>query len=207
MSFSCTRLWVADGNREMRLLTGSEREALRESFRPATIRILFVGEAPPASGRFFYSADSGLYRAMRDAFRSVNPQIEEGNFLNVFRASGCYLVDLCPSPVDRLDPESRRRARAAGEQLLSEKLILLQPKMIAPVLRSIVNHVANAAVRANWRGEILELPYPGRWHRYREEFMKALEPSLVELFRSPSTGRLKWQTSEDRPPRESAHFL
>ena len=30
------------------------------------------------------------------------------------------------------------------------------------MLRAIVIHVANAAARANWRGEIIELPYPGK---------------------------------------------
>jgi hypothetical protein len=170
----------------MKLLTRREREELRESFRPKRIQILFVGEAPPASGRFFYSGNSGLYRAMRDAFRAVNPWINDDNFLRLFQASGCYLTDLCPKPVDRLHTESRRRARVAGEKLLSEKLIRLRPEKIAPVLRGIVSHVANAASRAKWRGEIIELPYPGRWHRHRAAFVKALEPTLRELFRSHS---------------------
>jgi hypothetical protein len=46
-----------------------ERERLRLRYRPVLIRLLFIGESPPASGRFFYRQDSGLYRAIRDAFR------------------------------------------------------------------------------------------------------------------------------------------
>jgi hypothetical protein len=121
---------------------------------------------------------------MRDAFRAVDPKINDENFLSFFQASGCYLTDLYPKPVDQLDAKSRRRARVAGEELLSEKLIRLRPEKIALVLRAIANHVANAAIRANWRGEIMELPYPGRWHRHRVEFLEALEPRLQELFRS-----------------------
>lgn len=136
------------------MVTRAEREALRKSFRPSRVRILFVGEAPPASGRFFYSANSGLYRAMRDAFNRVDPRIDGNNFLKVFQASGCYLIDLCPRPVDRMEPESRRRARLAGERLLTEKLIQLRPEKMAPVLRAIVGHVANAASKANWRGTL-----------------------------------------------------
>jgi hypothetical protein len=175
----------------MRLLTRREREALRETFRPEPIRILFIGEAPPASGRFFYSANSGLYRAMRDAFRAVDLRINDENFLGLFQASGCYLTDLFPRPVDQWDSEARRRARVAGEELLSEKLIRLRPEKIAPVLRAIANNVANAALRANWRGEVIELPYPGRWHRHRGEFLDALEPTLQELFHAgrPETAR------------------
>jgi hypothetical protein len=166
----------------MKPLTRRERERVRESFRPRRIRILFIGEAPPASGRFFYSANSGLYRAMRDAFTAVNPRIDDKNFLRLFQASGCYLTDLYPKPVDHLDANSRHRARIAGEGILSEKLIRLRPEKIAPVLRAITNHVKNAALQANWRGEIIELPYPGRWHRHRVQFLEALEPILQGLF-------------------------
>jgi hypothetical protein len=175
----------------MTVLTWRERETLREKFRPKRIRILFIGEAPPASGRFFYSANSGLYRAMRDAFRAADPRIDDENFLESFQASGCYLTDLYPKPIDQLDSKSRRRARVAGEEILSKKLVRLRPEKIAPVLRAIANHVANAALQANWRGEIIELPYPGRWHRHRAEFVKALKPVLQELFgcRRPGTPR------------------
>lgn len=170
----------------MKLPTRRERETLRESFRPKRIRILFIGEAPPASGRFFYSANSGLYRAMRDAFSAVNPRIDDTNFLRLFQASGCYLTDLYPAPVDHLDEKLRRRARVAGEDTLSEELMRLRPEKIAPLLRAITNHVKHAAVRAKWRGEIIELPYPGRWHHHRVEFLKALGPRLQELFCAPA---------------------
>jgi hypothetical protein len=165
----------------MELLTRRGRERLRESFRPKRIRLLFVGEAPPASGRFFYSGNSGLYRAMREAFQAVDPRISDENFLLRFQAFGCYLTDLCQQPVDRLDVELRRRACVSSEASLAQRLAGLRPDRIAPVLRAIRNHVANAAARANWQGEILELPYPGRWFHLRAEFVKALEPTLREL--------------------------
>jgi hypothetical protein len=176
----------------MPIITRPELEALRESHRPTHIRILFIGEAPPVSGRFFYSANSGLYRALREVFKAVNPRINDANFLSLFQASGCYLTDLCSRPVDQLDDKTRRRARTAGEELLSEKLIRLQPAKIAPVLRAITNNVVRAALKASWRGEIIELPYPGRWHRHRVEFSEALEPTLRELFRSRRYRR-EWQ--------------
>lgn len=165
-------------------LTRNERETLREGFRPKKIRLLFVGEAPPASGRFFYSRNSGLYRAVREAFQTIDPRVTDDNFLHMFQAAGCYLTDLCPEPVDQLDSESRHRARRAAEQVLAGKLIELQPGKVASLLRSIAEHVANAASRVNWQGEILRLPYPGRWSRYRAEFVKMLEPSLRQLLDS-----------------------
>lgn len=36
------------------------REILRRAWRPVEVQLLFVGESPPFSGRFFYQRDSGL---------------------------------------------------------------------------------------------------------------------------------------------------
>jgi hypothetical protein len=70
-----------------------ERELLRQRYRPNQVRILFIGEAPPVSGRFFYQADSGLYRAFRETFVAAFPSLQPPEFLAEFRALGCYLVD------------------------------------------------------------------------------------------------------------------
>jgi hypothetical protein len=61
-------------------------ERLRRRYRPARVRLLFIGESPPASGRFFYRQDSGLYGAIRDAFRGIDPSITDETFLGIFSA-------------------------------------------------------------------------------------------------------------------------
>jgi hypothetical protein len=159
------------------------RETLRRKFRPAHIRLLFIGEAPPVSGRFFYQCDSGLYRAMRDAFRVVDDSIDDGNFLEVFHGAGCYLVDLCPEPVDHLDSKPRRAACRASEALLARIIAQLQPAMIATVVRSVQGNVVRSASRADWHGAFLHLPYPGRWSRHRDKFVDALAPVIGGLIR------------------------
>jgi hypothetical protein len=161
--------------------TRRERERLRQSFRPPRIQLLFIGESPPASGRFFYSADSGLFRAMRMAFQIADAKIDDENFLAVFRSRGCYLTDLTHEPIDHLDPLLRRAMRSDGEKFLAREITRLQPEIIAPVLRSIAGNVKNAAALANWQGEILQFPYPGRWSRSREAFIKALVPVIRRL--------------------------
>ena len=156
-------------------------DSARRRFRPSLVRLLFIGESPPASGRFFYHGDSGLYRAMRDTFRAVDPGIDDENFLPVFQASGCYLIDLCPEPVDHLSSELRRAACRAGEAKLSRTIARLQPLMIATVVRSIERNVTRASCRAGWHGPFIHLPYPGRWSRYRKVFLDTLAPSISSL--------------------------
>lgn len=154
------------------------------------MRLLFVGESPPASGRFFYNSDSGLYRAMREAFQTADPSIDNESFLAAFQASGCYLVDLCPEPVDRLDAPSRRAACRAAEESLSRAIARLRPATIATVVRSIERNVLNAAARAGWNGAMIHLPYPGRWSRYKDAFVDALVNSReASIFNQSSAPR------------------
>jgi len=162
------------------------RERLRRQYCPARVRLLFVGEAPPASGRFFYRADSELYRAIRDTFVTVWPSLRSSDrqFLEAFRAMGCYLLDLCAEPVDRLDPRLRHSIRRAGETRLARRLQKLRPMIVITVLRSIGCNVRRAEAAAGWSGLHVELPYPGRWHRFRIMFRRKLMRLLRTALRS-----------------------
>ena len=159
-----------------------KRERLRRRYRPKRIRLLFIGESPPASGRFFYQRDSGLYRAIRDTFRMVDPTVTDATFLEIFQRSGCYLIDACASPVDHLDARSRRMACRAGEAALTRRIRRLEPAGIVTLLKSIRSNVRRAAAQAGWRGPVLEVPYPGRWASHRKIFLESLVPHLEKLF-------------------------
>lgn len=155
-----------------------ELEALRNKYRPAHVNILFIGEAPPASGRFFYRADSGLYRAFRTAFIAAFPSLQNAEFLDAFKSLGCYLVDLCENPVDDLPQKSRRLACAAGEAGLARDICDIKPKTVVTVVRSIAANVRHALQLANWSGEYIEVSYPGRWFHHQLAFQEVLVPLL-----------------------------
>ncbi|MGA3349314.1 MAG: uracil-DNA glycosylase family protein [Candidatus Sulfotelmatobacter sp.] len=162
------------------------RERLRRTYRPARVRMLFIGEAPPASGRFFYSANSGLYRAIRRTFIAALPHLADTDFLAAFRELGCYLVDLCGTPVDRLGRKQRTQICDAGEVGLSRTIRQLHPEIIVTVVRSIAANVRRAQQQADWKCTYLELPYPGRWQHHRLAFAKALTPVLRREFAQDS---------------------
>jgi hypothetical protein len=177
---------------------GHVRERLRKRYRPNRVRILFVGESPPASGRFFYRADSGLYRAVRETLVEAFPTVSEGDFLVVFRALGCYLVDLCGEPVDRLTRRPRGRACRAGEAVLARTIRALRPKVIVTVVRSIRGNVARAQKQAGWAGRHVELPYPGRWHHHRMKFQRVLVPLLHRVLLGAKVPRRSLSASSTR---------
>ena len=154
------------------------RERLRKRYRPDRVEFLFVGESPPASGRFFYQADSGLYRAVRETFLRAFPRLEKTDFLDSFRSLGCYLVDLCGEPVDEMDPQRRRFACQVGEIRLTRTIRALRPRVIVTVVCSIRENVLRAEKQTGWSGQHVDLPYPGRWYRHRVKFRKLLVPLL-----------------------------
>ncbi len=159
------------------------RERLRKRYLPDPVRILFVGESPPASGRFFYQADSGLYRAVRDTFAIAFPWLPKSDFLSRFRSLGCYLVDLCSHPVDQMTRKARERSCRAAELGLARTIRGLHPKIIVAMVRSIRLNVRRAQDGAGWSGLYLELPYPGRWRRHHIEFERQLVPLLRKELR------------------------
>jgi hypothetical protein len=154
------------------------RERLRRHYRPDQVRILFIGESPPASGRFFYQADSGLYRAVRETFFRAFPSLRNPEFLASFCSLGCYLVDLCGEPVDHMTEQNRTDACRRGETRLAQEIRAIRPKVIVTLVRSIRSNAKRAQERAGWSGRHLELPYPGRWHRHRAKFRRLLVPFL-----------------------------
>ena len=168
----------------------NDRERLRESYRPERVRVLFVGEAPPASGAFFYRRDSGLYRALSTTFEEAFPRLRGHDFLAEFRDLGCYLVDLCGRPVDRLGSRERSEARRIGEARLAGVLRQLRPLAIVVLLRSINENSARAERVAAWSGAHIVVPYPGRWMRWRSQFKEILVPALRRWKRDKVLGRM-----------------
>jgi hypothetical protein len=162
------------------------RDSLRRQYRPDHMRILFVGEAPPVSGRFFYQGDSGLYRAVRDTFIAAFPSFPKDEFLKAFRALGCYLVDLCDEPVDHMPRSTRTSICCTGEARLARTIRALRPMVVVTLVRSICANVKRAQIMAAWSGLHLELPYPGRWKHHRVEFQRQLVPVLLKTLPQPS---------------------
>ena len=132
-------------------LANTDREALRQGFRPDRIRVLFVGESPPANRTFFYQADSTLYHRTHEAFAAVFHEQVCGSgkaFLRFFQARGCYLEDLCTEPVNQLPRAERRRAREAGVASLAKRLAAFQPEVVVVAMEGIQKHVKQAARQA-----------------------------------------------------------
>jgi hypothetical protein len=159
-----------------RLKAVQETELLRRHYLPKEVRVLFVGEFPPAGGTFFYAANSNLYFATEEAFVAALPALAGRDFLEEFQRMGCYLDDLCLEPVNRLDALDSLRvaARAEGQERLSEHMRIWRPKAIVVAMVAIAENVARAAREARLE-DVQEhvLPFPGR-KAHRDRYVAEL---------------------------------
>src|SRR4051794_40024515 len=143
------------------------RERTRHDHMPDELRVLFIGESPPAGGTFFYDANSILFTATQDAFLKAMPSLaQEKDFLRAFQRMGCYLEDLSLDPIDKLPDKVKRQARKAAVPGLARRLRGMTPTAVVIVVKGIRPQVEQALTK---RG-IVDVPvdalrFPGQWWR------------------------------------------
>jgi hypothetical protein len=147
-----------------------DRELIRTSFRPSKIRILFVGESPPANGAFFY-AGSPMTTYMAQVFEKVYGETFQSfkEFLEFFKGKDCYLDDLSYTPVDdpTITPRDRRQAIDGCVGALAERMKEYKPEHVIAVLMSIGAPVRRAANIAELQVPVHAVPFPGNHHQTR----------------------------------------
>lgn len=152
-------------------------EDIRESFRPKPIRLLLIGESPPASGKFFYrksAMTTFTSRAFEKTFNTTFSKTED--FLDYFKACNCYLDDLSHVPVDDKSAEQRERILIDSIPALSDRLQTYKPEVIAIALKKIEGHARKAIDKAILSCPVYTLPFAGNGHqnKYIEELSNIL---------------------------------
>ena len=160
-------------------------EHVREKYRPARVRILFVGESPPASGRFFYFGSGILCSSTQRAFSQALGVTfaTPSDFLDFFGEVGCFLEDLSHSPVDHLPPHRRTEELDLSVDSFAKRLQELTPELVIIFLKKIAPLVEKAAVKAGIPlGMVRVLPFPGSGHqnRYIAGLVKILSETVVQ---------------------------
>lgn len=95
----------------------------RERYRPQRVKVLFVAESPPSSGKFFYFGENNLLSHLRSAVReSLKDDAsfslkEDASFLNWLKEYGWFLDDLVVKPIDNVSTVQRERAATTGPEL------------------------------------------------------------------------------------------
>lgn len=152
-----------------------ELEAVRLSYLPAQVKVLLVGESPPANGTFFYKADSNLYRATLEAFRGKLPGVCNSDFLSTFQRLGWYVEELSHRQgLNRLSDQERGAERRVGIPRLAKRLKSWRPRIIVVVVEEITEYVRQALRQSGVEGiDFRTLPFP--LPRYRRRYISGLQ--------------------------------
>lgn len=152
------------------------KEVTRLMYKPEKINVLFVGESIPAGGKFFYDANSRLYRATAEAFNEIYRCGKDHPFLTCFKKLGFYLEDLCLEPVNNLDPKTRYNKCQESVPILAKRIEEMRPSAIVVVMKDISHEVRQAAKQASLSDvRFEELPFPSY---HREGYIKELKEVL-----------------------------
>lgn len=156
----------------------TDYEQLREFYKPKEIRVLFIGESRPYSGKFFYREDSILYNAIYTAFGCPN------DFLELFKNQGFYLEDLIPYPVNQLRKTEQQKKKRECERIkhrehLADRLHIYRPDYIIIVMKDIKKHIIWAMQSARLSVPYYTLPFPWNEH-YFAQFVQILKAILAK---------------------------
>jgi hypothetical protein len=164
--------------------TSLDREKVREQYRPRRPTLLFVGESPPSSGKFFYFGSGIVFastkRAFAQAFHRSFSNSED--FFHFFGRCGCYLDDISHDAIDDLPVLERKQAINGCIDSFAQRLRDYKPDAIIVFLKRIASPVTIAASLANIpREKLMFLPFPGNGHqnRYVAELVAFLEQAIA----------------------------
>ena len=173
------------------------RHLAAELYRPETVRLIIMGEAPPPE-RFFYFGDSLFFRYLARAFAPLAGEdavSDAGQFLALYKALGGWRTDVCDAP---------RRATKGGADDVSdcleafvlkwrampfseEPLVIVSPKrLLLPALPPEILEKVTGSV-----------PPPGQWNAHRQAFLRDMGYLLEDFIGNEVIQQAAAQIDED----------
>lgn len=160
---------------------------LRRRFLPDDIRLIFIAESPPVSGKYFYNPagrpTEPLFRALLYGVLGMKPAAKtEG--LTAFAKAGCLLIDATYRPVNALAKKDRNRILLADYRLLKRDLATLPDGRNIPIVlikanvcRLLEEKLSADGFRVANRGTII--PFPGSGQA--AEFFRRITPLIRRI--------------------------
>lgn len=159
-------------------------EEIRAYYKPDKVGILFIGEAPPSHGKFFYLANSNLYRCIQGAFSKIygNKCGEGEAFLAFFKKQGCYLDDLCLVSINDKVGNERQKCRCEGIEPLAKRIKEMQPRSIVVLMKGIKREVRSAMQQSGLSpAQFYVTPFPAHSKKNKQSCVDENEQVLRAL--------------------------
>jgi hypothetical protein len=146
-------------------------------YRPDQIKVLFVGESPPVSGKYFYCGCNSLLHQMKRALGE--DQTADVDFLMRLKQRGWYLDDLVQTPIKE-QAELKKKIREARDDLAA-RIRDYNPSVVVCLLRRIRDDVEVAVLKAGSDACVYSVSFPPQQPRRFQEEMTLLRPRLDRL--------------------------
>ena len=165
---------------------------MREAYRPEGIRIIFVLESPPKSGKYFYNSDGTvreqLFQAMMKFIKATPSNKQDG--LRAFKDQGFIVVDASYSPVNDFKGRARDEAILREYDSLLRDLGVLNPNKDVPLILVKANVCKLLGKRLREAGfqvinNDISIPFPGsgRQREFQEKLGALVATAGLKLTR------------------------
>lgn len=162
----------------MEIEKNNQYEVIRKQYAPERVRTLFVGESRPYSGKFFYYENTFLYRYTKLAFQDSGIDFT----LDKFKELGCWLYDVCESPVNGkcVSKSERKNLIRAGLSELDQVINQLKPEFVIVVkmgaMRDLAfNHILQKGYIEGQNAFNLPFPNCGNQKKYQNQLSAILK--------------------------------
>jgi hypothetical protein len=164
-----------DHEHEVHVRARRRRERAAQKYRPASVRLLLIAEAPPSAlDRYFYfemvATQDSLFRYVAQAILRVEPtRVNKPELLGRLRDRGVFLIDLWRDPIDaRSDPPDVAGAMRRIHQLAPDRIIVIKT--------SVFDLVRGPLLDAGLPLVDERVPFPGsgQQRKFEQAFARAL---------------------------------
>jgi hypothetical protein len=160
---------------------------MRKPFEPATVKLVLVGESPPAwkkgECKYFYNvkgnASEKLFHATMQAL-GIDCGKDKEKGLREFQQRGVLLLDMVYRPVNDLHADERYNAVEDGFDDLVETLSLLPGVPVAFVVADLYKRFYRRLRKTGVNVIDRKIPFPARRQEYVDRFCEELASIIAE---------------------------
>ncbi len=158
----------------------SRRDAAQANYKPATVKLLLVAEAPPCTtDRYFYFEDvmeqDSLFRYVcKGILGSVSAREKKASDLARLRDAGVFLIDVCEEPIA---DDAKTRITSDQMQALPARCLELTPDAVILIKSNVYDLTYDVLTQAGLNVINVRMPFPGsgQQKKFEAEFANALK--------------------------------
>jgi hypothetical protein len=156
---------------------------LRNTYLPQELKLIFILESPPASGKYFYDETGRTSEPLfNELMKALNyGPIDKKDGLSFFKSGGYFLIDSTYKPVNKLKGKERDNTILEGFNELLSDLEVINPDKSTPIIivkanvcRLLETKLLSNGFKVLNKGKAIPFPSTGQQKRFQTEISGVL---------------------------------